>query len=59
MLGGWGSQASAKAAIEVTPDSELEVSAPEPGAKRIASASEAYREMTLLGLSRGRNAMGF
>ncbi len=69
--GGWGRKAPAKAAISVTPGSgdskpanEVitgflpEVTLPEQGGKRPPGASEAYREMIELEMSRGRNAMG-
>jgi len=47
-----------KAAIEVTTDSGLAVTLPEQDNKRSDSASEAYRELIEVELSRGRNAMG-
>ena len=69
--GGWGRKPPAKAATSVTTGSEgskpanevitgflPEVTLPEQDAKRSAGASEAYREMIELELSRGRNAMG-
>ena len=69
--GGWGRKAPAKAATSVTtgsagskPANEVitgflpEVRLPEQGGKRPSGASEAYRELIELELSRGRNAMG-
>jgi transposase len=69
--GGWGRKPPAKAATSVTAGSEgskpanevitgflPEVTLPEQDAKRSSGASEAYREMIELELSRGRNAMG-
>ena len=47
-----------KPAIEVTTGFLQPATPPETGRKRTASASEAYREMIELELSRGRNAMG-
>jgi transposase len=62
--GGWGRRPAAKPAIEVTTDFGAEsagarASAPEspPGRSPSASASEPYREVIEMGLSRGRNAM--
>ena len=68
--GGWGRKAPAKAATsvttgldsskagnEVTTDFLPEVTLPEQCGKRPSGASEAYREMIELELSRGRNAM--
>src|ERR1035441_7064135 len=56
--GGWGRRPPAKPANEVITGFLPEVTLPEQGAKRTAGASEAYREMIELELSRGRNAMG-
>src|SRR5258708_2473181 len=69
--GGWGRKAPAKAATAMItgadsskPANEVitgflpEGTLPEQGAKRTTGASEAYREMIELELSRGRNAMG-
>jgi hypothetical protein len=69
--GGWGRKPPVKAAIEVPTGSDSskpaievitgffpEVRLPEPVGKRPSGASEAYREMIELELSRGRNAMG-
>jgi hypothetical protein len=69
--GGSGRKAPAKAATSVTirsassnPANEVitgflpEVRLPEQGGKRPSGASEAYRELIELELSRGRNAMG-
>jgi transposase len=47
-----------KPAIEVTTDFGVAVTQPEANGKRSGSASEAYREMIALELSRGRNSMG-
>jgi hypothetical protein len=47
-----------KPANEVITGFLPEVTLPEQGGKRPSGASEAYREMIELGLSRGRNAMG-
>ena len=47
-----------KPANEVTAGFLPEVTLPEPSGKRPSGASEAYREMIELELSRGRNAMG-
>ena len=49
---------SSKPANEVITGFLPEVTLPEQGGKRPSGASEAYREMIELGLSRGRNAMG-
>jgi hypothetical protein len=49
---------NSKPANEVTTGFLPEETLPEPGAKRTTGASEAYREMIELELSRGRNAMG-
>jgi hypothetical protein len=49
---------NAKAANEVTTGFLPEVTLPEQGAKRTTGASEAYRELIELELSRGRSAMG-
>jgi hypothetical protein len=69
--GGWGRKAPAKAATSVITGSDSskpanevitgflpEVRLLEPVGKRPSGASEAYREMIELELSRGRNAMG-
>src|SRR5487761_1454894 len=69
--GGWGRKAPAKAATSVTtgsasskPANEVitgflpEMRLPEQGGKRPYGASEPYRELIELELSRGRNAMG-
>jgi transposase len=69
--GGWGRKAPAEAAALVTsgsgnskPANEVitgflpEVRLPEQAGKRPSGASEAYRELIELELSRGRNAMG-
>ena len=69
--GGWGHKPPAKAATSVTtgsgsskPAIEVitgflpEVRLPEQGGKRPSGASEAYRELIELELSRGHNAMG-
>ncbi len=72
--GDWGRKAPAKAASSVTSDPVGEeaakpandvitgflpgVTLSEVGGKRPSGASEAYREMIELELSRGRNAMG-
>ena len=69
--GGWGRKAPAKAAPSVSTGSDSskpanevitgflpEVRLPEQGGKRPGGASEAYRELIELELSRGRNAMG-
>src|SRR6202051_2270247 len=69
--GGWGRKSPVKAAIEVPTGSDRskpanevitgffpEVRLPEQVGKRPSGASEAYREMIELELSRGRNAMG-
>ncbi|HZD46390.1 MAG TPA: IS21 family transposase [Acidobacteriaceae bacterium] len=49
---------NSKAAIEVITGFLPEATLPEQGSKRSCGASEAYREMIELELSRGRNAMG-
>jgi transposase len=49
---------NSKPANEVTTGFLPEVTLPELGAKRTTGASEAYRELIELELSRGRNAMG-
>ena len=49
---------NSKPAIEVTTGFLQPATPPETDGKRTASASEAYREMIELELSRGRNAMG-
>jgi transposase len=49
---------TSKPAIEVTTGFLLEVMLPKQCGKRPSGASEAYREMIELELSRGRNAMG-
>lgn len=69
--GSWGRKSLAKPATLVTTNSErskaatsvitdfaLSVGRPEQNHKRSESASEAYRELIELELSRGRNAMG-
>ena len=69
--GGWGRKAPAKAATSVTAGSDSskpaievitgflpEARLPGQGGKRSSGASEPYREMIELELSRGRNAMG-
>jgi hypothetical protein len=68
--GSWGRKAPATAALSVTgsdsskPANEVitgflpEARLPEQGGKRPCAASEAYRELIELELSRGRNAMG-
>src|SRR5271154_3494761 len=56
--GGWGRNALAKPANEVITGFLPEVRLPEQGGKRPPGASEAYRELIELELSRGRNAMG-
>jgi transposase len=56
--GGWGRKPPAKPANEVITGFLPEVKFPERGGKRPCGASEAYREMIELELSRGRNAMG-
>jgi hypothetical protein len=48
----------AKPANEVITGFLPEVKLPEPGGRRPSTASEAYRELIELELSRGRNAMG-
>ncbi|MGH9501228.1 MAG: IS21 family transposase [Terriglobales bacterium] len=62
--GGWGRREPAKPAIEVTTDfgagsagETAAAPAPFPGRSPSSSASEPYRELIELGLSRGRNAM--
>src|SRR5207249_6564141 len=61
--GGWGRRAPAKPAVEVITDCGAESAdhkvvptEPPPGHSSSTSASEAYRELIELGLSRGRNA---
>ena len=49
---------NSKPANEVITDFLSEAGLPEPNGKRPSGASEAYREMIELELSRGRNAMG-
>jgi hypothetical protein len=55
---GSGAADSSKPANEVTTGFLPEVTLPEQCGKRPSGASEAYREMIELELSRGRNAMG-
>src|ERR1039458_6268986 len=56
--GGWGHGSPAKPAIEVTTGFLPSGAPPAQDGKRTAGASEPYREMIELELSRGRNAMG-
>ena len=56
--GGWGRKAPAKPANDVITGFLPEVGPPEQRGKRSPGASEAYRELIELELSRGRNAMG-
>src|ERR1017187_9762298 len=56
--GGWGHGSPAKPAIEVTTGFLPSGTPPAQDGKRPAGASEPYREMIELELSRGRNAMG-
>ena len=54
--GGWGRQASAKPANEVTTDFGQQISPLAAHPDRCASACEPYRELIEQGLGRGRNA---
>jgi hypothetical protein len=56
--GGWGRGSPAKPAIEVTTGFSLSGAALGQDGQCTASSSEPYREMILLELSRGRNAVG-